>query len=73
MKKKEVVDHPEHYNQGPIEVIDAIEAWFNGLDFCAGNAIKYIARYKHKQDPIRDLQKAKWYIDRMIESLEKGS
>ncbi len=36
------VNHPAHYNQGKIEVIEAIEDWKIG--FHLGNAIKYIAR-----------------------------
>lgn len=69
--KKETVNHPSHYNQGEIEVIDYIEDLGIGEDFCIGNAIKYISRYKHKHDPIEDLQKAKWYIDRVIKAYEK--
>ena len=59
------VDHPSHYNVGKIEVIDAIEAW--GLNFSLGNAVKYIARADHKGEPIEDLEKARWYIEREIE------
>lgn len=62
----EKVDHPSHYNQGQIEVIDYIEDIGMGEDFCAGNAIKYISRYKYKQKPLEDLQKAKWYVERLI-------
>jgi hypothetical protein len=64
----ERVDHPAHYNQG-IEVIDFIES--HNLDFNAGNVVKYISRYKHKDNPMEDLQKAKWYIERMIKQMEK--
>lgn len=69
--KKERVDHPDHYNQGNIEVIEAIEDWFDGLDFCAGNVVKYVSRYKYKDDPIEDLKKARWYIDRMIQQMKR--
>ena len=41
--KKEEVNHPDHYLQSTgFEVIDVIEAW--DLNFCLGNAVKYIAR-----------------------------
>ena len=40
------VNHPKHYNFGTIEVIDVIEDW--NLNFCLGNAIKYIGRCEHK-------------------------
>ena len=66
--KKELVNHPKHYNKG-IEVIDFIESW--QMDFNAGNAIKYITRYRYKDQPLEDLKKAKWYIERLIQNLEK--
>jgi len=71
MKKKELIDHPDHYNSGKIEVIDFIKSLGIDEDFCIGNAIKYISRYKHKGDPIGDLKKAKWYINYLINKLEE--
>lgn len=65
------VNHPDHYNLGSVEVIDAVEAWGFGEGFNRGNAIKYIARAGRK-DPkteIEDLKKAEWYIQREIERL----
>ena len=63
-----MIDHPEHYmRETGFEVIDVIEAW--NLDFSLGNAIKYIAR-AGKKDPAKrkqDLEKAKHYIDMIIE------
>jgi len=64
----EKVNHPSHYNQGKIEVIDAIEDW--DLNFCEGNVIKYVARHRHKSEPIEDLKKAKWYLERLIGKIE---
>jgi len=69
VNKKEAVNHPEHYNQGKIEIIDAIEDW--DLNFCEGNVIKYVARHRHKGVPLEDLKKARWYLDRLISSWEK--
>jgi hypothetical protein len=60
----DAVHHPAHYNAGPIEVIDAIEAW--GLGFCDGNVVKYVARFRHKNG-VEDLRKAAWYLNRLIE------
>lgn len=60
------VDHPSHYNYGTIEVIDVIEDW--NLNFCLGNAIKYIARSEYKGNEIEDLEKAVWYLNREIEN-----
>ena len=71
LARREAVDHPEHYNRGKIEVIDAIEDW--GLDFNAGNVVKYVARHQHKAEPLEDLKKARWYLDRIIEGFENGS
>lgn len=62
------VNHPPHYNQGSIEPIDVIEDW--GLGFCDGNALKYIARFRHKNG-VEDLRKARWYLDRLIQQMEK--
>jgi hypothetical protein len=67
--KKEKVDHPSHYNKGKIEVIDAIEDW--NLNFSEGNVIKYVARHRFKGEPLEDLKKAEWYIQRLIRNLEK--
>lgn len=67
------VQHPDHYNAGGIEVIDAIEAWGFGEGFNRGNAIKYIAR-AGKKDPLKeveDLKKARQYIDFEIARLER--
>lgn len=64
--KKEMVNHPEHYKGNKFEVIDIIED-FN-LDFCLGNAIKYILRCEKKHAKIQDLKKAIWYIEREIKN-----
>ena len=66
--KKEKVNSPTHYNTGRIEVIDAIEDW--NLGFNDGNAIKYIARHKHKGNAIQDIKKAIWYLERHVKILE---
>lgn len=66
------VNHPAHYTDGKIEVIDFIED--KALGFCLGNAVKYIAR-AGKKDPakiLEDLQKAVWYVNHHIETLKKG-
>lgn len=63
------VNHPQHYNVGGIEVIDAIEAW--QLGFHLGNVVKYVARAAHKGRALEDLKKARWYLDRAIAKLEQ--
>ena len=67
------VNHPTHYTAGKVECIDAIEAAVTNLNgfegVCVGNAIKYLFRWKLKGG-IESLQKARWYIDRLIYSLD---
>ena len=66
-RQPEAVHHPNHYHKDSgIEVIDAIDAW--NLDFCLGNAVKYIPRSSHKDEDKtqQDLQKAVWYILRYL-------
>jgi len=63
----EQVDHPKHYNKGKYETIDVIEDW--DLDFHCGNALKYISRHKHKNNPGEDIKKAIWYLERYLENL----
>ena len=64
---KEAVDHPSHYNHG-IEVIDFIDSW--DFNFTVGNIIKYVSRHEYKKEPLRDLKKARWYLDRLIKKHE---
>lgn len=71
----DMVNHPSHYTQGGIECIDALEAATSGLTgieaVCTANAIKYLWRWKQKNG-IEDLEKARWYINRMIDKLAVG-
>lgn len=70
----DMVNHPSHYTQGEIECIDALEAAtinLKGIEaVCTANAIKYLWRWKEKGG-IEDLEKSKWYIDRLIKKMEK--
>lgn len=69
-KKKEMVNHPSHYNSGKIEVIDFIEDQKFG--FNSGNAVKYISRASHKGKEIEDLKKSIWYLEREVSLLLAG-
>jgi hypothetical protein len=42
------------------------------MNFCLGNAVKYILRADLKGNAVQDLQKARWYIDREIQRREGG-
>lgn len=65
----DAVNRPEHYNSAGVECIDYIKQQL-GEDFKAyllGNCMKYIHRHKYKNSPKQDLEKASWYLDRLIE------
>jgi hypothetical protein len=71
---RDPVNHPAHYNDGKVEVIDIIEdaikhAPETSLAYLQGNAIKYLMRMWLKNYPKQDAQKAKWYLERLIEKL----
>lgn len=63
----DVVNHPIHYTGHPsgVECIQITEH----MNFCRGNAIKYVWRAGEKDDEIEDLKKARWYLDREISRL----
>jgi hypothetical protein len=68
------VEQPDHYNKGAIEAIEAIKASmpddeFNG--YLKGNALKYLWRYDYKGKPVEDLRKCRWYIERLIQEINK--
>src|SRR5574344_2411897 len=75
IKTSETVNHPSHYTQGGVECIDALEAATEDLTgieaVCTANAIKYLWRWKRKNG-VEDLQKAVWYIKRLIAHVQKG-
>ena len=63
------VNHPDHYTQGSIECIEAIEAALGDEGFvayCQGNVMKYLWRHRNKGG-VEDLEKARRYLDWMIE------
>ena len=66
----DMVNHPPHYRAGDTyETIKVIEAW--ELNYNLGCCIKYISRCGKKNDHIQDLEKARWYLTREIETLKK--
>ena len=69
----DMVNSPPHYTSGDIECIDAIRAALGPEGFkafCRGNAIKYNWRSSLKNG-VEDTKKARWYIDRLIETEEE--
>ena len=71
------IDHPSHYTSGGIECIEAMKAMLTGYEqgqiatryywhFLAGQVLKYLWRWPLKENPLQDLKKARWYLDRLI-------
>ena len=73
-EQQDAVNHPQHYCMGRIETIEAIESAL-GKDgfraYCAGNVLKYVWRYRYKGGK-ESLEKARWYLDRLITEEEGG-
>jgi hypothetical protein len=64
--------NPNHYKQGQVECIDAIESSMTKDQFkgyLKGNIIKYMWRYENK-GKVEDLKKSQWYLNKLIESVE---
>jgi hypothetical protein len=70
------VNHPTHYNSGGIECIQAIEASME-LDafqgYLKGNILKYIWRMSYKGKALEDCEKAQWYLNKLISTLEDNT
>lgn len=74
MSEFDEINKPEHYNSSPakcecgrrIECIDIVQH----MSFNVGNAIKYLWRFLLKGAPLKDLKKARWYVDAEIKKLE---
>jgi len=67
---EDIIYNPPHYTRGrKFQPIDVIEDW--GMDYHTSTAIAYLSRAGRKtDDPIHDLRKAAWYINRRISMLE---
>ena len=69
------VNYPPHYraHASGVECIEITEH----MNFCLGNAVKYIWRASLKKDAVEDLNKAVWYVNREINRIgttqEEGS
>ncbi len=67
-KNKDMVNSPPHYNKYGVECIEAIQsATGEGYEYyLQGNIIKYLWRYRYKNG-VQDLEKAQWYLSRLVE------
>ena len=69
-EEEEQINHPAHYTQGSMETIEKIELLLTKEEytgFLKGNIIKYDDRMNHKGDAENDLQKSRWYAERLKE------
>ena len=70
----DVVNKPAHYGDGKIECIDYMRQILGlqgFIDYCHGNVIKYQHRYKYKGKPVEDMEKAQYYLNKMIEAMKE--
>lgn len=63
------IDRPRHYNQGQIECWDYIVD--KDMGYLEGCVIKYVTRFRLKGTPLKDLRKARAYLDRLISQVER--
>lgn len=71
--KSDPVAKPQHYNNGNIECIDYIKDSMSLEEYrgyLRGNVIKYQHRHKYKGKELEDLQKAQWYLSKLIETYQ---
>lgn len=69
-KAKAEIDKPSHYTHGEREAIDYMRDIGVLEPYCVGNIFKYLYRYKHKENPVADLMKARKYIDILVKEIE---
>ena len=68
------VNHPAHYTHGGIKTIDYMQAKSTNEEFCGHlrlTAIKYLSRTGLKDDALQDLEKAQWYVNKLVETRKK--
>ena len=64
MRKNDVINQPTHYaSTMPSVKVECID-FAKDMNFCQGNAFKYVWRAGHKDDASQDLQKAIWYLNK---------
>ena len=68
------INKPSHYHKGGIDVMGYAEKQFSEEEnrgFYRINAIKYLTRFDSKGQPLKDLKKARRFVDELIE-MEEG-
>ena len=72
--KEDPVNNPTHYNKYGVECIEAIQASMTDKEYqgyLKGNTLKYLWRYNYKGNPVQDLEKAQWYLNTLLTTVNK--
>lgn len=73
-RSDDMVNHPSHYADKQIEVIDYIRDTLTHdgfIDYCSGNVLKYVSRWR-KKGGVEDLKKAQVYLNWMIDAASEA-
>ena len=71
----DMVNSPSHYTKGKVEAIEIIEDAIEEAPsvkhgMLQAQVLKYMLRLWHKIDAKEDAEKARWYLNRLIDSLD---
>lgn len=72
----DMVNHPNHYANRQYEVIDVMKDTMRPerfIGYLEGTVIKYMMRWDKKFNPAEDLEKAEWYLKKLIETIKEES
>lgn len=72
-QKQDAINHPAHYTQGGVECWEAMKACMSADEFkgyLRGCAIKYLWRCNDKGTCAQDIQKARAYVEKLLEQVE---
>tara|TARA_R110002110_G_scaffold124607_2_gene302080 strand:- start:571 stop:840 length:270 start_codon:yes stop_codon:yes gene_type:complete len=67
------IDQPSHYNvnwkgEQAIQTYEYIRSW--KMDYPESNIVKYVTRHLYKGQSLKDLKKARWYLNKLIQEVE---
>ena len=76
-KVEDMVNHPSHYTSGGVECIDAITSALSSYEdsvdsWLVGQVIKYLWRAPLKGKYDEDIKKAQFYLNRLVEKIDKN-
>ena len=75
-RKHNNVHSPSHYKHGKKETIEVIRDCMTSDEYhgyLKGNILKYVSRYKFKGEPLEDLEKGSWYLNKLIQEVSNGT